>query len=46
MIVGVPVYPDPPSAMSILLIVPYCSRTAVASGFVVPAVNVTSGGVV
>ena len=44
MIVGAPVYPDPPSAKSILLITPYCSRTAVASGLVVPAVNPIVGG--
>ena len=44
MIVGVPVYPVPPSLMSILLITPYCSKTAVASGFVLPAVNEISGG--
>ena len=45
--VGVPVYPLPPSAKSILLITPYCSRTADASAFVVPCgVNVIVGGVV
>ena len=45
--VGVDVYPDPPSEMSILLITPNCSRTTVALGAVVPVgVNETSGGVV
>ena len=45
--VGVPVYPLPPSAKSILLIIPYCSRTAVASAFVVPCgLNPIVGGVV
>ena len=45
--VGVDVYPLPPSLTSILLITPYCSRTAVASAFVVPCgLNPIVGGVV
>ena len=44
--VGVPVYVDPPSSTSILLITPYCSKTAVASGLVAPSVNPITGSVV